>query len=406
MMKIKNIKKKTLLSTVFLIFTNSAFALENEVKLGGMMEVTSAYYDTNGDKTQQKFSKNNKYFGFFSTSDIYVDYHLISENGWKYGTKIGLHQTTRSSRGAPFSLYMESDLGKIEVGSSKSAFGKMMTTGYASSCSAGNGWDMYAVSSPKKNKTSLVPYITNFCNFLDSKTRTSMKTDYSRKVTYYTPKLNIQDHKFQFGISYIPDSSNGGHDDIDSLHIHQVISVSDFKFAFKDGFAYGATYENKINDKLTSKLSAVGETGKTIAFNKKNNTRSNVKFKNLNTYNLGAEIIYDVLSFSGSYMNFNKSITNVAVDTLGSYTDLYALGTKYKFYDKKLAVSLNYFHSNNKNNKLDATSLGTEYNLVKGVKAHAQVTVYQTQGKYVASGIIHKDKSKGSIVILGGKVSF
>ena len=406
MMKIKNIKKKTLLSTMFLIFTNSAFALENEVKLGGIMEVASAYYDTSGDKTQQKFSKNNKYFGFFSTSNIYMDYHLISDNGWKYGAKIGLHQTTRSSRGAPFSMYMESDFGKIEVGSSQSVFSKMKITGYTSSCSAGNGWDMYAISSPKKNKTNLVPYVTNFCNFLDSKTRTSLKTEYARKVTYYTPELKIQDHKFQFGVSYIPDSSNAGHDDIDSSHIHQVVSPSDFKFAFKDGFAYGATYKNKINDKLTAKLSAVGEMGKTIVFKKSNNTRSDVKFKNLNTYNLGAEIICDAFSFSGSYMNFNKSITNVEIDTLGRDTDLYALGTKYKFYDQKLSVSLNYFHSNNKNNKLEAASLGTEYNVVKGVKAHAQVTMYQTRGKYITSSIIHKDKSKGSIVIIGGKVSF
>lgn len=401
----KNIKKKPLIALGLLLIASSANALENEVKIGGMAEVSAAYYNTNGGKKRQKYSKYNNHYGFFSSGNIYVDYNLVSENGWKYGTKIGLHQTGRSSRGAPFSTYVECDYGKIELGSTKSAFGKMMITGYEGSCSSGNGWDMYAQTSPKKGKESLVPYITNFCNFLDSKTRTSLKTDYSRKITYYTPKLGIGGHKFQFGISYIPDSSNGGHDSIDSPNIHGVVMASQFKFAFKDGFAYGVVYENKINEQLKVEWSAVVEQGKTIAFNKKDNTRSDIKFKNLNTYNLGAKISYEQLSLAGSYMNFNKSITNAEIDIFGRSTDIYSVGIKYNI-NKKYAVSLNYFHSNNKNNQLNATSLGGDYKIAKGVKAHAQVTYYDAKGKYKLSNIINNDKSRGTIFIIGGKISF
>lgn len=154
---------------------------------------------------------------------------------------------------------------------------------------------------------------------------------------------------------------------------------------------------------MSAKLSLAGERGKPVAFNKSDDIKSDLKFKDLNTYNIGGEITYNQVSVSGSYMNYNKSLTNSTVDTRGKSTGIYSAGVKYDFLDKKYAVSLNHFHSNNKKNKLDASSLGFDCLIIKGIKAYAQMTYYKTKGFDIKNNI--QDKSKGTIAIIGSKIS-
>lgn len=399
--KIRNILLAS--SSVLCFGFSGAIAAENVVKLGAVIEVQGIYYNNNGHSSQQKLSTHQKKYGFYSSGNFLVDYQLIADNGMKYGAKIGVEQTTRNDRGAPLGIYIESDFGKFELGSDKSAGKKMRITGYKSSCATGNGWDSIIISSPKTGKDSKVPYVTNFCSFLDSKCRTSRLTDYSRKVTYFTPKFGNEEHKFQVGISYVPDTSNAGHSGIDDVNLHTPVGVSAYKFAIKDGVSYGVTYEGKFNEELSAKLAFVGERGKPIAFNKADDSKSNLKFKDLNTYNIGGEVTYNQVSVAGSYMNYNKSLTNSTVDTRGKNTSIYSARVKYKFLENKYAASVNHFHSDNKKNKLDATSLGVDYFITQGIKAYAQVTYYKTKGFDINSNI--QDKSKGTITIIGGKIS-
>lgn len=400
----KGIRNILLAGASALCFVSStAVAVENIVKIGAVAEVQAIHYTNNGKASQKELSTYQKKYGFSSSGNFAVNYQLVADNGIKYGTKIGIEQTSKNNRGAPISIYIESDFGKFELGSDTSAGKKMRITGYSSSCAPGNGWDAFIISSPKNGKDSLVPYVANFCSFLDSKCRTSRLTDYSRKVTYFTPKFGNEAHKFQVGISYIPDTSNAGHGGIRDNNLHTPVGVSNFKFAIKDGISYGLAYEGKFNAALSAKLAFVGERGKPIGFNKSDNTKSDLKFKELNTYNIGGEITYNQVSVSGSYMNYNKSLTNSTIDTRGKNTGIYAAGIKYNFLDKKYAVSLNHFHSNNKKNKLDASSLGFDYLITKGIKAYAQMTYYKTKGFDIKNNI--QDKSKGTIAIIGSKIS-
>ncbi len=399
--KIRNILLAS--ASAFCLSFSGAIAAENVVNLGAVVQVQGIHYNNNGDSSQQKLSTHQKKYGFYSSGNFLVDYQLIADNGMKYGAKIGIEQTTRNDRGAPLGIYIESDFGKFELGSDKSAGKKMKITGYKSSCATGNGWDSFIISSPKVGSNSTVAYVTNFCSFLDSKSRTSRLTDYSRKVTYFTPKFGNDDHKFQVGISYVPDTSNAGHSGIDQNNLHTPVGGSDFKFAIKDGVSYGATYEGKFNEELSAKIAFVGERGKPIAFKKSDDSKSDLKFKDLNTYNIGGEITYNQVSIAGSYMNYNKSLTNSTVDTRGKNTSIYSAGIKYSFLNKKCAASLNHFHSDNKKNKLDASSLGFDYLITNGIKAYAQVTYYKTKGFDIKNNI--QDKSKGTITIIGGKIS-
>ncbi|MDP4708984.1 MAG: porin, partial [Rickettsiaceae bacterium] len=380
----KGFGKNIVISAGILCCTiSSAFALDNIVKISAVMEVQGAHYDNNGKAEQQELSVHQKKYGLFSTGNLLVDYALESDSGLKYGFNLGIEQTTRNNRGTPLSIYIESSYGRIEAGSGQTAAQKMRITGYTASCAAGGGWDMYVQSSPKQGADVLVPYVTNFCSFLDSKARTSRKTDYARSITYFTPKLGSKDHTLQLGVTYIPDNSNAGHGDVSDQNLHSPVAASQYKFAMKDGLSYGAVYAGKLSDLLSAKLAFVGERGKPIAFNKKDSSKANVKFKDLNTYNIGAEVTYDKLSVAGSYMDYNKSLTNAEIDKLGRNTGIYSAGMKYNFQGGKYIASLNYFYSNHQKNKLDATSAGIDYLITKGIKTYAQLTYYKTKGRFI-----------------------
>ena len=189
--------------------------------------------------------------------------------------------------------------------------------------------------------------------------------------------------------------------------MYAVLSAYDYKFSIKDGVAYGITYNGKFSEQLSAKVALTGERGKPVAFNKSDNTRASIKFKDLNAYNLGAKITYGQFSFAGAFMNYNKSLSNSIVDTLGRETNIHSIGARYNFFEDKYSVSLNHFHSDHKKNKFDATSLGAESLIGKGIKAYIQFTRFQAKGRYIETvgGVIKKDKSKGDIVIVGGKIS-
>jgi hypothetical protein len=284
-MKIKNKLSRTFLikSALGLLAIDSSLAAEDKIKMGGIYDFQAIHYKNNGTADQKVLSIRNKEFGLYTSGNIFVDYQLIAENGNLYGAKISLEHTSVNDRAVPFFLYIESELGRVEGGAESSAGKKMRINGYSASCGTGNGWNSRVIASPSnpyKSSEKLIPYITNFCSFLDSKTRTSLKSDYSRKITYFTPKMALAEkHHIQLGISYIPDSSNMGHDNIDVDKQNPPVVSPKYKFVIKDGISYGITYTGKFQDKLETKLSFVGEHGKTQAFNKADKTKSNQEFR-------------------------------------------------------------------------------------------------------------------------------
>ena len=57
--------------------------------------------------------------------------------------------------------------------------------------------------------------------------------------------------------------------------------------------------------------------------------------------------------------------------------------------------------------QIDASMKSNLYTFLigKGIKAYAQFTRFQAKGRYIETGVIKNDKSKGDIVIVGGKIS-
>jgi hypothetical protein len=390
-----------IIATSIVFLSPQSYALENKVKLGGVLEVQSVLYKSNGHSSQQIVSRNNKHFGLYSSGNTFVDYQLVTDDSIKYGVKIGLELTAANDRGVPLALYTETNLGKIEIGSDKSAGQKMKITGYAASCATGNGWNSRIKSSPSHG---LIGYVTSFCSFLDSKMRTTYKVEYSRKITYYTPKINLNEsNEIQIGISYVPDSSNMGYGSVDEDARHTPVSASKYAFVIKDGVSYGVSHDIKLSDQLNIRTSFVGERGTPIAFSKETKKKADVKFKNLNTYVIGTEIKYGSYNFSSSYGNYNKSITSSQIDLIGRDSYVYGASAKYTF--GQYATSVSYFGSNYKKNTFTSTSIGLDYLITSGVKSYVQTTYYQAKGKYFDNAILKYHKSTGALIIVGMKVN-
>ncbi len=376
------------------------------VKLKAALDVAGVGYKNPNAGNISKLSKNHPEQALYSSGSVVLDYNINHDEELQYGAKISLQHTTRNDRSGAFCLYTESSsCGRLELGADRSAASKMMITGYKNSVALGNGWDMFAGVGQSKKRKAIIPYITNFGGFIDAKSRVTNMSDFARKITYFTPWVGEKGNRFQVGISYIPDTSNAGFSKINAKYFHPIISASDYKFAIIDAFGYGLSYEKTFTKDLSAKFSITGETGKPLAFNAKNHKASDVNFSKINVYNIGTEFKYQNISLSGSYMNYNKSVTHKETDKFRRDTYLYSLGGKYDFKDTGYAASAIYFFSNHKGNKLNSTTLELSKIITKGVKFYGQVTLFQTNGDYQQKNIKKTAKSTGMIFILGSKLS-
>lgn len=398
---ILNFFKLILLLSLICINSLTYAEAQSAFNLKGGFEVQTAFCDNSNTASNKLISGYTEDFGLNSSGHINVDFQDFIENSIEYGAKASLEVTSNNDRKVAAFIYTVSNFGKIELGSDKSATSKMRVTGYSAACGTGGGWDSW-VTLPR-DKTRLT-YVTNHANFLDAKTRTSGKVEYSRKITYFTPVF----YNFQIGVSYIPDSSNVGFKALnDEPECYKLASPLEHVFVIKDGIAYGVTYENQFNDDLKAKIAFVGEKGKIAAVfdidkeKKKRIPVNDKKFKNLSTYTIGAQVDYTKFSFAAGYTNYMKSFTTIK--EVNKHTKVYSFGAKYKYNDK-LATSLNYFRSNHKKNLATAVTLALDYTLTSGVLSYIELSRYLTNGKYI--DIETKDKTNGKLVVIGTKIEF
>lgn len=386
-----------------------------KVNLGGSFDFQGAYIKDNAPKAEKKTSANHKNSAINSSASVFINPEMVTENDLKYGAKLALATTNRNSRGHASYLYVDSNAGKFELGSNKSAAAQMKITGFSACCGAAGDWDVYA-RFPEEG-----PFITSFAGYADTSMRNSHIVEYPRKVTYYTPKFN----GFQLGVSYIPDTSNIGgkkHSE-DEVHLSNkgIKNGQKSRIDLKNTWTYGVSYDNQLNEDLAFKASVVGEYGKSVykkVDDVKNETDGskykamtsadkNDKLKKLKTVTVGSQVNYKDFTIAASYGNYFKSLTSVNKDGNNRRQNLYSVGAGYTY--DKASASLNYFHSNNKQNKLNAYTLSVDYKLAPGLLPYAEFTCYKGKGSKYKDGTpatTEAFKRKGKILMLGTKLKF
>jgi hypothetical protein len=430
---IKEMKKiiKTLSVALLLQYSVIGIATANEmkVKIGGLFDFSGAmvFPDKSSIEAKDKIivTPHNEDYGFYSSGNIFIDVSNKINEETSYGIKMSLVATTRNNKTAPSFLYFISKLGKIELGSNKSAAKTLGITGYSNACNFDfSDW----VNTDPNSKN--IKYTETNISYLDSKGRVSNETEYSRKVSYYTPELS----GFQAGISYIPDLSNSGMGPLKNSHYYEIANYFyqdnvdnktkrvPLEFSVKNAIAAGISFKQDLENDFGLKLAATIEKGTTIV--KQNDKKVNdltkdskepnmsktdldkykgAKFKDLMSYMVGGEIKYKDFSLAASYTNAGDSFTSVELDGDNNKSDCIIVGGRYNF--EKLGTSVSYLTSDNKKNKFNAITFALDYKLAEGLNSYAEFTKYQTDGiDPIATD--KKDKQKGSIFILGAKLAF
>lgn len=387
----------------------TSLASDLEVKLKGSFDFQAGYFNSNAPagildedgRKPNRISRYQKDVAFLSQGAVGIEASNTLEDGFIYGAKMGIETTTKSSRKFQSCLFMQSDYGRAELGSDQSAAARMRITPYSIASGAGGVWDAWVKADPTVTKTSEVPFVTGFSNFLDQKMRSSGKVEFSRKVTYYTPEF----HGFQAGVSFIPDSSNVGYADVKDAAVQHSPVYSQYYFYIKNGVSGGFTYTTPITEDVKLKLSAVGETGKVIAQAKSKDGTATVEpydFGYLKTFNLGAQLDYKDWSFAAAYADHLNSLTKNTEPNKA--TKIYGGSVRYKW--TKTSISLAYVHSLHKNNKVHAATLGADYKIAPGLKTYAEATYFEAKGRYLSANLDKSSSHKGLIGVIGAKVEF
>jgi hypothetical protein len=391
-----------------IIASSSAFAEDTdlEVKLKGIFDFQAVNVNSNAPSENKTLTQNNKQNAFSSKAGLGLNVENTLDSGFKYGADLGVETTAKSTRGFQSMLYTESKIGRLELGSGKTAMSKIKITPGTIAAEPGGVWDVFVDADPKSSENNFIPYITDHSNFLDSKFRASGKVEFPRKITYYTPKF----HGLQFGISYIPDSSNVGYTSIkdDNVKHDPSPTPTNYYYSVKDGIATAISYEMDITDSTSIKLAAGYETGKAKAEKKPEKKLIEglkddvIHNKNLKNYQVGTIVKFNDLSLAASYGNYQSSFASYKNEPKA--TKIYGFGASYKYGD--LLTSITYFSSKHISNKVTATTIGADYNLAPGLKPYSEITFFDAKGRHIMKPEEKATKHSGNVFVLGTKLTF
>jgi hypothetical protein len=424
-----------LTSLAFANTPNSAVSgtSDTEIKLEGIFVFQSGYANQNNlPAVSKNITDNRKKFAFYTESAIAVTVKQELDN-MIAGAKIVLVPTTRSKTSTSYNgshIFVETDYGKVELGSPFDAGARMRITGYEVAAAAGAGWSKYVkLDSGTMKYAGMKPdfdttndfYMESYKNGFDDN---SGRREPARKVSYYTPKMQ----GFQFGISYTPDSANnGGHYELNSLDENGfsksktgVIMVTlptggqaIINQNVKDAVSAGMSYEYELLNDMALRAAITGEYAKPArrarilaprAQGAPEVVVSEGKLSDLKAYNIGGVLTYGGFSCSASYGSLGKSLTTPIYHLAGRNTNYYNAGVAYG--QGPIKTSLSYFKSSRYKNTIDAVTLGTEYKLTPGLLPYAEISYFKAKGRPVYAPDAPKAKTRGTVALLGAKFKF
>lgn len=377
------------------------------MKLEGLLHFQSGFRNQNKLVGEEKNVSNQREgFGFFTEAAI-MALAQKQQDEVKYGAQIILMPSTKVKTTSSYNgshLFLESEFGKVELGSPFDASTKMMIGGYDIAAGTGDGWGRYAKLDGAHMKSSgMAPEFVDYYGkdlIGDYQTKTGMindSTEPPRMISYFTPKFS----SIQVGISYIPDTNNVGGAALDK----EGIKSDTINKNLQDVVAGGVSYEYHVSDGVDLKLAVTGQYSKRSK--KAPIVTTDVQTFNLNplkAYNVGGILTYGNMSYNLAYGSMGNSLTSSGYNHNGRDTSYY--GGAIAYGQGPLKSSIAYFQSNQYKNKLNFISVATEYSIMPGLLPYAELSYFQAKGKpsYVLGA--SDKKAKGTIVLIGTKLKF
>ncbi len=429
------------------------------ITLGGIIDTQVGYrtqkapFDNALATSIQNVPVRAKLLSYGLVNDTKIHLSIDGKSDWfNYGAFINLNADTSASKENEKSvahqtmLYLQSRVGRIEVGSYVGAYDAMKVNG-ASVARATGGIDGdwkywvdtdvdFLVDSP--SSTGLTTLI--FAPTLPTARDKSYEANAS-KISYYTPKFN----GFRAGISYIPDTDQ--HGTVTNL---KGLAKKFTAFSFPGGNLPGNlgsanqtnSFYHVIQGGVSYKYRADRKTGFIVsAFGEVGDAKKRIGFEdiidryNLKAYELGAKIFYSDFAVAGSYGDWGKtglSKSSAFAETLKAIANVgsshyWTAGASYS--KPCYGVSVSYLRSSNagmgatgfrvdseENNgfnamyspnkgKVEVLSFGADYTVAPGLLEYIELTQYRIDSKFNKSADF-PGKNRGLVFLTGLKLHF
>ena len=391
------------------------------VKLGAYASFESGFSNQNKLlKSEKKISANKEGFAFYNDAAFYAS--ISNEiNDIEYGGKIVLVPTVKAKVIPTYNgshVFVKGFYGRVELGSPIPVAANMMI-------SDGGIPIKYIKTSTahlKQSKKLSPSFLTSDGCFIgDDLTADLDSAPYSseppRTINYYTPNFEISDaSKVQIGVSYTPDTANTGigspSEKSDGVNKRTIgkdgVDRFEIDRSVKDAITTGIVFEQKLKEDIGLKLALTGEygksTGKAKKFISKEDTEpKEYKLGDLRSFNIGAELEVNDFTYNACYGSWGKSLTTTELHKTGRDSYYYSVGTAYKY--NATTTKLTYFASERFKNKANAIKLNITYLLAKGFKPYAEVSSYILKGKTEFYNELKSRTTKGTVFLLGVKLT-
>jgi len=385
----------------------------------------------------KNLTAHNKKLFFGSNASVIANIEQKTDD-LTYGAKIVINTTAAPKMSATYNgshLYIQSDdFGKIEAGAPFNVNNSMLIdAGSVAANMAGASWTTFMETNPQDLAGFDINNEDFYLSDFRSKNLASINREPSRKINYYTPKIN----GFQFGITWCPDTTNGGSDrttEAKAYNSKQVQYIDGTGTAQSyhvrrgatNAIALGATYEQQVNEDTSWKVALTGEFGKAIqaaAYQQDatdvidpsavNNTTDKIltgdhKLQNLKAYNIGAQVISGKYSYAISYGDLGKSFTSKNDANFSKSRRSYFYSAAVAYTEGQMKVSLTYRGSSTLKNVANVFALGTDYQFKQGLQGYAELAYGygKGRGKKVEGGqwVNAHQKVRGATLLLGLRV--
>lgn len=380
--------KKLLLGSSIL----AAVAIASAAQADTPKITVGGFTDWQAGHVSEDFDTNRRSTNFFNDTEINFNVDGKAENGLGYGAVIVLEadvtndSDTQGTNAAETYIYLDGGWGRVELGSTAAASGKMKVD--ASTIARATGgtdgdWYRFAAAPTSGDLFLISPDLTQAFGF-DAGGTGNEAQENTNKVSYYSPSWN----GFQLGLSYAPNDRDRG----------QTIDRTD------NGTGTNGT--NAAENIVYAGLSYEGEfqgLGFNVAATAEHGDAELNTFEDLFAWNVGLQTSYMGIALAGSYGDWGDSLTLKT----GNFKDssYYTLGAAYEF--GAYGVSVNYLNSESGDSSTatnDFTNLviGADYQLAPGLTPYAEVNFFEFDG--AGTGVANDND--GTVILVGTQLNF
>ncbi|MBN8828560.1 MAG: porin [Sphingobacteriia bacterium] len=416
-----NMKKLLLTSALISGFSAAALADAPTITAGGKIDWKTAFTHQK-QSFQTAIDRHSRKQHMETQNNVNIKAEGQTDFGMKYGAVVELGHDTRSTANSGKDvffkdtfLFMESNMGRLELGSHAGASDTMKVD--ASNIARATGGVDGAF---EDHVNSTVGYLdTGLGKRIAAQYITApnlpltQSSQYARynKVSYYTPEFS----GLQLGVSYAIDTGDNGNyrgltskflelnDDNDGVTPG---SANNFSNAFEVGLKYKYQF-----DQVGLELGATGQFASAQKVAPTVTVTTAKQLRSVKAYNVGGTLTYTNFSLSGSYGSWGKSTNTKQTEQYNhSSSRYYTLGGAYV--QGPVGLSVTYLDSKRLMNKFHNISVGADYQLAPGMLPYVEGNFFKYKphaGAFLAStGGTAGDakKNNGNVTFVGVKFMF